>query len=100
MNKTKTLDEIIEEREFLDLKSRKLDYKRKLIELQEAKRTAKEPNGRLIMDKVSLLKDMITLRIYDADNTVFASEPAWKQAFSEQDIESFKLKIKTLLQKL
>lgn len=102
MNKTqaKTMDEILELRELLELKSRKLEYRRKLIELKEAKKNLTEPNARLVMDKVSMLKDLITLRVPDRESTIFPSEPVWKNCYSEAEISMFKKMIIKQIEKL
>ena len=99
MSNAEKMDVKIEKREALELVSRRLDNKLKHIKLKEAEKELEEPDSKVVIEKISLLKDLITLKVIDSEKQLFPSDIPMVNAFDWNEIQFFKNQIKKLITK-
>jgi hypothetical protein len=85
--------------EKLELVLKKLDIKRKKLELIEAEKESRKADQRMALDQISQLRNLMTERMVDDEKTLFANEVRYKNALSEEEVYQIKSKILTLIKK-
>ena len=96
--------------EKLEIQLRKLDIQHKRILLKKERKTVDEfelrkhafelESGKLILNKIELLRQLLCTHVIDEKRTIFGGEPVYKSPLSEEEILSVKDRLFKLLIKL
>ncbi len=84
----------------LDVISKKLEISKKRIDIKDAKNSIKNDINRSLMDQISGLQRLMTDFVFDTENTIFASEPKFKNLLTDSEIKIVKSKLFTMIDKL
>ncbi len=84
----------------LELTSKRLENKKKKLNIKEMENDMKNDFSRSVMDQISGLQRLMTDFVYDTDNTIFVSEPKFKNVLSNAEILIVKRKIFSLIEQL
>lgn len=94
------IDKLLEAREKVNLATSKIDYKKKQLELKEAKHNLRKSVIQLKLQRVDQLKDLMGSRIVDDEGTIFPSEVRWVNSFDSDALEFFKSQILSLIKSI
>lgn len=84
----------------LEIVSKRLDIKKKRIEIVEAQKDLLIMDKKMILDQIKNLRELIKETVIDEETTIFATEQKYKLVFDEAEIKKLKKKIWDLLEKI
>jgi hypothetical protein len=88
----------MEEKERLEIVTKKLEIKKKRLDLARHKNDVLLSDRRLALEQIKNIRDLITETVIDDEKTVFTTEPRYRLVFNEVEIEKLKKMIWKLLE--
>lgn len=88
----------MEEKERLEIVTKKLEIKKKRLDLARHKNDVLLSDRRLALEQIKNIRDLITETVIDEDKTIFTTEPRYKLVFNEEEIKKLKKMVWKLLE--